>query len=148
LQKVTPPSAGHDLRSARTILEASEGLGFLPKRLAVPVASQRQCDARRIDALLSDRDRLMNEIALRARLAPLPPMLAKAQTLLTRFWGRSNWNARSELLAAARLLITLGAAQPALKAQRGIQARHSTPSSGAARGRKVARASRKIVEMA
>jgi hypothetical protein len=58
----------------------------------------------------------MSEIELRARLASLPPMLAKARALLTRFWGRSSWEARSELLRVARMLLTLGAAQPALQA--------------------------------
>jgi hypothetical protein len=59
----------------------------------------------------------MGEIGLRARLGPLPPMLIKARTLLTRFWGRSSWEARSELIGVARMLVTLGAAQPALPAQ-------------------------------
>lgn len=60
----------------------------------------------------------MNEIALRARVGTLPPMLAKARTLLTRFWAKANWEARSEILAAARMLLTLGAAQPALRPPR------------------------------
>jgi hypothetical protein len=57
----------------------------------------------------------MNEIALRARLDALPPLLAKAKTLLTNFWARADWTARSELLPVARMLVVLGAAQPALR---------------------------------
>lgn len=65
--------------------------------------------------LLSEREALMSEIALRASLGSLPAMLAKARKLLTNFWARANWETRSELLAAARMLLVLGAAQPALK---------------------------------
>jgi hypothetical protein len=91
----------------------------LQRRLA-PAAHRKDCQERRVAELLSERDRLMNEIALRARLDSLPPMLVKARTLLTRFWGRASWDGRSEILAAARLLLTLGAAQPALlSAKRG-----------------------------
>jgi hypothetical protein len=57
----------------------------------------------------------MNEIAMRARLGRLPPLLAKAKTLLTNFWARSDWTARAELIPVARMLVVLGAAQPALK---------------------------------
>jgi hypothetical protein len=65
--------------------------------------------------LLSEREALMKEIALRARFGRLPPMFAKAKTLLTNFWARSDWAARAELLPVARMLVVLGAAQPALK---------------------------------
>lgn len=57
----------------------------------------------------------MEEISLRARVGALPPMLAKARTLLTNFWAKADWEARSELLPAARMLLVLGAAQPALR---------------------------------
>ena len=106
-------------------------------RLAPPTA-RKDGPERRLAELLSERDRLMSEIALRARLNALPPMLVKARTLLTRFWGKANWEARSELLAAARMLLTLGAAQPALQsAQRRLTE---------ARRRKPARAPRKAAE--
>jgi hypothetical protein len=70
---------------------------------------------RQVGGLLSEREALMNEIALRARFGRLPPMFAKAKTLLTNFWARSDWAARAELLPVARMLVVLGAAQPALK---------------------------------
>src|SRR5262249_1143568 len=82
-----------------------------------------------------ERDRLMSEIALRARLRSLPPMLAKARTLLTRFWGRASWEARSEILAVARMLMALGAAQPALQAQP-RQAQSGVPEKRQARTRR------------
>lgn len=110
----------------------------MQRRLAVPAASGKDFHERRIAELVSERDKLMDEIALRARLNALPPMLAKARTLLTRFWGKANWEARSELLGAARMLLTLGAAQPAL---RDAQRRLTPP-----RQRKTARASRTTAE--
>jgi hypothetical protein len=81
--------------------------------------------------LLAERDRLMDEIARRARLDPLPPMLLKARTLLTRFWGKASWEARSEILAAVRMLTTLGAAQAALRAQRDMPQRRRASRKGA-----------------
>jgi hypothetical protein len=108
--------------------------------------SSKDRDERRIAGLLSERDVIMNEIALRARLASLPPMLAKARTLLTRFWGRADWNARSEILAVARMLLTLGAAQPALRQpQTRMPAKRRAVRSGVARRRIRAPASPKIV---
>jgi hypothetical protein len=109
----------------------------LHRRLA-PAAPRKDSQERRVAELLSERDRLMSEIAMRARLNALPPMLVKARTLLTRFWGRASWEARSEILAAARMLLTLGAVQPALQsAQRAL---------AKTRRRKPARTSRKTAE--
>lgn len=116
----------------------------MPKRLAAPVASRKESVDRRVDDLLSERDRLMSEIALRARLKSLPPMLVKARTLLTRFWGRSSWDARSELLAVARMLLMLGAAQPALRAPLPPKRRVRSP--GKARRQQAAPVPRKVVE--
>ena len=103
-------------------------------------APRKDSQERRVAELLSERDRLMSEIALRARLNALPPMLVKARTLLTRFWGKATWEARSEILAAARMLLTLGAAQPALQSAQQAFAHR--------RRRKPARASRKTPEPA
>jgi hypothetical protein len=100
----------------------------------------KDSQGRRVAELLSERDRLMDEIALRARLNALPPMLVKARTLLTRFWGRATWEARSEILAAARLLLTLGAAQPALQGAQSVLS--------PARRRKMARPARKAAKTA
>jgi hypothetical protein len=113
--------------------------GSLPKRRATPAASPSRGDEHRIDALLSDRDRLMGEITLRARLGSLPPLLAKAQTLLTRFWGKSSWDARAEILSVARMLVVLGAAQPALKAQPSSPPRRCARRSGEAGRQKASR---------
>lgn len=84
----------------------------LHRRHVAPAVKPKE---RHLAGLLSEREALMNEIALRARLGRLPPMLAKAKTLLTNFWARSDWAARAELLPVARMLLVLGAAQPALK---------------------------------
>jgi hypothetical protein len=93
-----------------------------------------------VTALLTERDKIMNEIALRARISPLPPMLAKARTLLTRFWAKGSWDTRSEILSAARMLLTLGAAQPALQQarKRGIMAKRSAARPAAPRQREAA----------
>ena len=103
-----------------------------------PAAPQKDSQEHRVAELLSERDRLMSEIALRARLNALPPMLVKARTLLTRFWGKATWEARSEILGAARMLLTLGAAQPALQSAQSRVAPARRP--------KPARASRKTAE--
>jgi hypothetical protein len=86
----------------------------LRKSPAAPGAAQKERHERRVAGLLSEREALMEEISLRARIGALPPMLAKARTLLTNFWAKADWQARSELLPAARMLLVLGAAQPAL----------------------------------
>jgi hypothetical protein len=116
----------------------------LAKRLA---ASRKGGQEHRIDGLLSERDKLMDEIALRARLGSLPPMLVKARTLLTRFWGKAGWDARSEILPVARMLLTLGAAQPALRAPQGLPQEQRVRSPKASRGRKAMQPSRKVVEI-
>lgn len=90
----------------------------LQRRRAAPAASGKEGLEWDVDSLLAERDRLMSEISLRARLKSLPPMLVKARTLLTRFWGKATWEARAEILAVARMLLTLGAAQPALRLPR------------------------------
>jgi hypothetical protein len=116
----------------------------LPKRLA---ASRKGGQERGIDGLLSERDKLMDEIALRARLGSLPPMLVKARTLLTRFWGKAGWDARSEILPVARMLLTLGAAQPALRAPPGLPPEQRVRGPRASRGKKGVQPSRKLVEI-
>jgi hypothetical protein len=118
----------------------------LPKRLAAPAASRKDDHERRVDGLLAERDRLMGEISLRARLKSLPPMLVKARTLLTRFWGRASWDARSEILAVARMLLTLGAAQPVLRPQLGMQPNGRATKPESSRQRKTLPTPRRAVE--
>jgi hypothetical protein len=98
--------------------ERHEGTHERPQERARERAQERPKERpkdRQVVGLLSQREALMNEIALRARFGRLPPMFAKAKTLLTNFWARSDWAARAELLPVARMLVVLGAAQPALK---------------------------------
>ena len=55
----------------------------------------------RMTPLQSQRDDLLNEIALLRARGPFPA-LAKATTLLTRLWDRATWVSREEILQAAR----------------------------------------------
>jgi hypothetical protein len=71
-------------------------------------------------------------------------MLVKARALLTRFWGKASWEARSELLGVARMLLTLGAAQPALRAQ--LQPKRRPRRAGQPRQPKAAHAPGKKLE--
>jgi hypothetical protein len=64
------------------------------------------------DRIVAEREKLMSEIVLRARVGDLPPMHAKARILLTRYWAKGSWRTRAELLPVARMLVVLGAAQP------------------------------------
>jgi hypothetical protein len=81
--------------------------------------------------LLTQRDTLMAEITLRTTLGTVTPMIAKARTLLTRFWGEADWHERAEILPIARWLVQLGAAQRAMAAHGPAQrkrGRRKTPS--------------------
>ena len=68
----------------------------------------------RTQKLVSQREILMAEIALRTTLGAVTPMIAKARTLLTRFWAAADWSERAELLPVARWLLQLDAAKVAL----------------------------------
>ena len=68
----------------------------------------------RLRTLWTQRDALMQEIALRERSGPLPPMFAKARTFLVHFWAKSDWTGREEILVTARWLVGIGAAQDVL----------------------------------
>jgi hypothetical protein len=64
--------------------------------------------------LVSQREDIMAEIALRTRLGAVTPVITKIRTLLTRFWAAANWSERAELLSVARWLLQLDVAQIAL----------------------------------
>ena len=68
----------------------------------------------------------MQEIALRERTGPLPPMFAKARTFLIHFWAKSDWTARAEILTTARWLVKLGAVQAILPTAKGRRAKRKT----------------------
>jgi hypothetical protein len=114
----------------------------LPKQRAAPAVSWRVRHERANDKLVAEREKLMSEIVLRARLGDLPPMYAKARTLLTRYWAKGNWRTRAELLPVARMLVVLGAAQPMLQPTRKKPARRRPGQ------RRAAPDSRKLPEMA
>jgi len=49
---------------------------------------------------------------LRARYPAASPFLRKAETLLTRFWARADWQAREDILRTARWLLDMTRLQP------------------------------------
>ena len=67
----------------------------------------------RVTSLQSQRDDLLNEIALLRARGPFPA-LAKATTLLTRLWDRATWVSREEILQAARVFVHIGRVQIAM----------------------------------
>ena len=67
----------------------------------------------RVTPLQSERDDLLNEIALLRTRGPFPA-LAKATTLLTRLWDRATWVSREEILQAARVFVHIGKVQIAM----------------------------------
>ena len=67
----------------------------------------------RVTPLQSQRDDLLNEIALLRARGPFPA-LAKATTLLTRLWDRATWVSREEILQAARVFVHIGKVQIAM----------------------------------
>ena len=59
-------------------------------------------------ALLSQRDQHVAAITmLRSGKAAPSPFLGKAETLLTRYWARADWQAREEILRTVRWLLSL-----------------------------------------
>ena len=89
----------------RTRLASAGRLPSAPTQLSTAIMPSR-----RAIALLSQRDALLNEIALmRARRAL--PALTKATTLLTRFWAMGDWGSRGEILRAARVFVSVGKMQ-------------------------------------
>jgi hypothetical protein len=59
-------------------------------------------------SLLSQRDRHVNEIALlRSRRSAASPFVRKAETLLTRYWGKADWQEREEILRTVRWLFSM-----------------------------------------
>lgn len=69
--------------------------------------------SRRTVKLLTERDQLVTEVSmLRARYPAASPFLRKAETLLTRFWARADWQAREDILRTARWLLDMTRLQP------------------------------------
>jgi hypothetical protein len=68
-------------------------------------------------SLLSQRDEQVTEIAmLRSRKSGLSPFVRKAETLLTRYWARADWQAREEILRTVRWLLGMARLQSATPA--------------------------------
>ncbi len=73
--------------------------------------------AQHVVSLLSQRDEQVTEITMLRSRAP-SSFLRKAETLLTRYWARADWQGREEILRTVRWLLSMArleAAQPAGK---------------------------------
>lgn len=65
-------------------------------------------------SLLSQRDEQVTEISmLRSRKGGPSPFVRKAETLLTRYWARADWQAREEILRTVRWLLGMARLQSA-----------------------------------
>jgi hypothetical protein len=78
--------------------------------------------SRHVISLLSQRDEQMTQIVmLRSRAGAPSPFLRKAETLLTRYWARADWQAREEILRTVRWLLSMArleAVQPPLNGRK------------------------------
>jgi hypothetical protein len=91
------------------------------RRLATSVGRREDTSTARysgrVRSLLSQRDRLMNEIVALRSVATAPaPFLDKADQLLTVFWGKATWQSREEILRSAQWLLTIGNKSVVLRA--------------------------------
>ncbi len=71
--------------------------------------------AQHVVSLLSQRDEQVTEITMLRSRAP-SSFLRKAETLLTRYWARADWQGREEILRTVRWLLSMArleAARPA-----------------------------------
>jgi hypothetical protein len=60
-----------------------------------------------VSSLLSQRDEQIGEIVmLRSRTSTPSAFIKKAETLLTRYWARADWQAREEILRTVRWLLS------------------------------------------
>ena len=72
------------------------------RRRGKPTGSYSQ----HVISLLSQRDQQVTEITMLRSRGP-SPFLRKAETLLTRYWARSDWQAREEILRTVRWLLSM-----------------------------------------
>jgi len=64
--------------------------------------------SRNVRSLLSQRDEQAGEIAmLLSRKSTPSRFVKKAETLLTRYWARADWQAREEILRTVRWLLSM-----------------------------------------
>jgi hypothetical protein len=61
-----------------------------------------------VRSLLSQRDEQAGEIAMLLSHESTPSrFIKKAETLLTRYWARADWQAREEILRTVRWLLSM-----------------------------------------
>jgi hypothetical protein len=58
-------------------------------------------------AVLKQRERLVGEINAIRKLGQGSELTLKAESLLTRWWARADWDARERLIVAAEWLVRL-----------------------------------------
>jgi hypothetical protein len=77
-----------------------------------PARPATRASSKHVTLLLTQRDALMTEIAMWRSRATVPSSsISKAGTLLTRYWSKADWEARAEILRAARWLLNVGKMQ-------------------------------------
>ena len=92
---------------------------MLPKPPLDPIAGRKPIPAsnptarRKSASIVAERERLVAEMALLRHQRGSSKLIDKAQTLLTRWWSKANWNTRAELLKAADWLVRLEMQTPA-----------------------------------
>ncbi len=70
--------------------------------------------SRHVISLLSQRDEQVTHILmLRSRAYAPSAFIRKAETLLTRYWARADWQAREEILRTVRWLLSMARLEPA-----------------------------------
>jgi hypothetical protein len=72
-----------------------------------PSGTRRESLAARVDGILANRDRLIDELRVLRDRGESSKFVDNAQQLLTRWWSRSSWSGRGELLKSAEWLLRL-----------------------------------------
>jgi len=108
VRATTRPSRVEDSAVARTKSAfAKSAFVKSAKATAARVKPPSQTRARAIDGLLAQRERLAVEVAQLRKLDGTSAFVANAHQLLTRWWSRSSWSARAELLRNVEWLVRL-----------------------------------------
>jgi hypothetical protein len=72
-----------------------------------PSVRRQESLAAKVDGILAKRDRLIGELRFLRDRGESSKFVDNAQQLLTRWWSRSSWSAREELLKSAEWLLRL-----------------------------------------
>ena len=102
------------MNASKSCSVANQTSGNPNERYARPPSEYRK----NATSLLLQRDQLISEILLHSHAAVPSPLIKKAGKLLARFWARADWKSREEILRTARWLVSVGATQSAMAAQK------------------------------